>query len=89
VAKKGRYFIFGSIIGAIIALLFAPKSGKESREFILNKTRDAVNNPEEFKKNIKDKIKDIVENLSEYDEIIEPEEEIIISKMFEEEECEK
>ncbi|SHH30335.1 YtxH domain-containing protein [Tepidibacter thalassicus] len=86
-AKK-RYFLFGSIVGAVIALLFAPKSGKESRVLILNKTRDIVNNPEEFKLNMKNKVKSIIKRLSEDYETIEQQEEIIISKVFEEEESE-
>ncbi|MCT4507224.1 MAG: YtxH domain-containing protein [Tepidibacter sp.] len=84
-SKKSGYFIFGGLIGAIIALLFAPKSGKESREDVLNVTRDIVNDPEEFKTKVKSSMKNIIDRLSD-DEIINIEDEIIISKTFDKEE---
>ncbi|WFD10296.1 YtxH domain-containing protein [Tepidibacter hydrothermalis] len=83
--KKSGYFIFGGMIGAIIALLFAPKSGKESREDVLKTTRDIVNEPEEFKTKVKSYMKNIIDRLSE-DEIIQTQDEIVISKTFDEEE---
>ena len=39
------WFLTGSIIGATVAILFAPKSGKETRQIITDKTqagREAV-----------------------------------------------
>jgi len=39
------WFLTGAIIGATVAILFAPKSGKETRQFISEKThagREAV-----------------------------------------------
>jgi len=39
------WFLTGAIVGATVAILFAPKSGKETRQFITEKThagRDAV-----------------------------------------------
>lgn len=35
------YFIAGAAMGSAVALLFAPKSGAETREFISQKARDA------------------------------------------------
>jgi gas vesicle protein len=35
--SKLAYFLIGGGIGAIVALLFAPRSGKETREFIAQK----------------------------------------------------
>ncbi|WP_099189761.1 YtxH domain-containing protein [Tepidibacter mesophilus] len=84
-SKKSGYFVFGGIIGAIIALLFAPKSGKEYRDNIVSTTRDIVNEPEEFKAKTKNWIKDIINKLSE-EEIIQTQDEIVISKTFDEEE---
>ncbi len=83
-SKKSGYFIFGGIIGAIIALLFAPKSGRESREDVVNLTKDMVNEPEEFKTKVKSCMKIILDRLSE-DEIVQTQDEIIISKTFDEE----
>lgn len=36
-ASKVAFFLAGMGIGAILALLFAPKSGKETREYIVQK----------------------------------------------------
>ena len=39
------WFLTGAIIGATVAILFAPKSGKDTRQYITEKTqagRDAV-----------------------------------------------
>ena len=37
-----KYFFFGGIIGALAAILFAPKSGRETREMIASKTNRHV-----------------------------------------------
>lgn len=39
-ASKLAFFLAGIGIGAILALLFAPKSGKETREFIAQKAEE-------------------------------------------------
>ncbi|MFO7984871.1 MAG: YtxH domain-containing protein, partial [Desulfatiglandaceae bacterium] len=36
-----KYFVMGGMVGAVSALLFAPRSGKETRELISAKTRDS------------------------------------------------
>jgi gas vesicle protein len=36
---KGNYFLVGLGIGSLIGVLFAPKSGEETREYIAKKTR--------------------------------------------------
>ena len=35
------WFLAGAILGASVALLYAPKSGKETRKFIVDKTDEA------------------------------------------------
>jgi gas vesicle protein len=40
------WFLTGAIIGATVAVLYAPKSGKDTRQFLTDKTqqgRDAIN----------------------------------------------
>ena len=37
---RAMYFLIGASIGATVALLFAPRSGSETREFIAHKARD-------------------------------------------------
>lgn len=44
---RTMYFLIGASIGATVALLFAPRSGQETREFIVGKAKD-------FREGIKD-----------------------------------
>lgn len=39
-SSKVAFFLAGMGIGAILALLFAPKSGKETREFLTQKAEE-------------------------------------------------
>ncbi|OPJ55463.1 YtxH domain-containing protein [Alkalithermobacter paradoxus] len=87
-SRRCRYFLFGGIVGSLIALLLTPKTGKETREVIMEKTRDIVNNPEDFKMNLKYKLKNIIRSIYFENEIVSSENEIIISKEFKEEEVE-
>ncbi len=44
-SNRVAWFLTGALIGATIGLLFAPKSGKDTRQFLSDKThqgRDAV-----------------------------------------------
>ena len=36
------WFLTGAIIGATVAILYAPKSGKDARQFISDTSRDAL-----------------------------------------------
>jgi gas vesicle protein len=61
------FFLAGAGIGAILALLFAPKSGKETRDFISQKageSRDRVSaKSQEYRRQAEgyvDKAKDVV-----------------------------
>lgn len=38
--SKVAYFLAGMGLGAVVALLFAPRSGKETREYISNKAEE-------------------------------------------------
>lgn len=81
-SKKGGYFLFGGIVGAVITLLFSPKNGKEVRESILENTREFVNNPEEFREILNHRFKRLLNSISLEDDTMHTEEEIIISKEF-------
>jgi len=52
----------GAAIGAGLALLYAPKSGREMRENILDLTEDAVDKIKEYAKEAQEKIKNAVED---------------------------
>jgi gas vesicle protein len=55
-------FVAGAAVGAGLALLYAPKSGREMREDILDLTEDAVDKIKEYAKDAQEKIKSAVED---------------------------
>ena len=45
-SSRLAWFLTGAIIGATVAILYAPKSGKDTRQFLTDKTqqgREAIN----------------------------------------------
>ncbi|HEX9077974.1 MAG TPA: YtxH domain-containing protein [Desulfuromonadaceae bacterium] len=54
-------FVAGAALGAGLALLYAPKSGREMRETIADLTDDAVDKIKEYAKEAQDKIKSVVD----------------------------
>ena len=55
-------FVAGAAVGAGLALLYAPKSGREMREAIVDLTEDAVDKIKEYAKEAQDKIKTAIED---------------------------
>lgn len=53
-------FLAGAVIGGIVALLYAPKPGKELRADIKNKAGEAMDNAEEYISAAKNKAVDII-----------------------------
>jgi len=53
-------FLAGSVIGAIVALLYAPKPGKELRADIKNKAGELADSAEEYISAAKNKAVDII-----------------------------
>jgi gas vesicle protein len=47
VAARLTYFVMGATVGAVVALLFAPKSGRELREDLADATRKGVDRARE------------------------------------------
>ena len=81
-SKKGSVFILGGIIGAIIALLFSPRNGRQNREIVLENTKKFVNDPETCKCNVVSKLRFFIDKFKIDEEIMCTEDEIIISKDF-------
>jgi len=54
-------FVAGAALGAGMALLYAPKSGREMRETIADLTDDAVDKIKEYAKEAQDKIKSAID----------------------------
>jgi gas vesicle protein len=41
-SNRLAWFLTGAIIGATVAMLYAPKSGKDTRQYISDKSREAL-----------------------------------------------
>ena len=54
----GIGLLAGAIIGGVIALLFAPKSGKETRQFIKDKATEVVDAVKEKTSGVIDTVKE-------------------------------
>jgi len=54
-------FLFGAVVGAAVALLYAPKTGKETRAHLKKMTEDFVEDAEEIGTDLKEKGKKFVE----------------------------
>ena len=54
-------FVAGAALGAGLALLYAPKSGREMRDTIADLTDDAVDKIKEYAREAQDKIKNSLE----------------------------
>ncbi len=54
-------FLAGAAVGAGIALLYAPKTGREMRENIKDLTDDAVNKIKEYTREAQEKVKSTIE----------------------------
>lgn len=87
-SNKGRYFLIGSVIGFIVGLFLAPKKGSELRKEAKEKIDEIKEDPkavlDETISGVREKITSIVED-NDFDNINIVEDEIIISKTFEEE----
>jgi gas vesicle protein len=53
-------FLTGAAVGSIIALLFAPKSGKEFRADIKNKSQEFIDDAEGYLANAKEKASQLI-----------------------------
>lgn len=60
-ASKFAFFLAGVGIGAILALLFAPKSGKETRDYIAQKAEEGKGYVATRGKELRKQAEDVVE----------------------------
>jgi gas vesicle protein len=54
-------FVIGAVAGAAVALLYAPATGREMREFLSDKARDAARKASEAARVGRDVIKEVYE----------------------------
>ena len=59
--SSSKSFIIGALVGGIVALLFAPKSGKQLRNDISRKCDDVAQKAHEGFEEVKSKAKDLAE----------------------------
>ena len=60
-SNRLAWFITGAIIGATVAVLYAPKSGKDTRRFIADKTQQGREAVSETSKDIADASREMFE----------------------------
>lgn len=58
---KVLYFVVGAGIGAVIALLFAPRTGKETRELIAQKASEGKEYLSSAARNVQDKTQEVLD----------------------------
>lgn len=87
--KKGKYLLLGAFLGFIAGLFFAPKKGSELRRETKEKIEEVKESPkkvlQETFSGVKEKINNIIDDNFMDEDINICEEEIVISRSFDEE----
>jgi gas vesicle protein len=61
VIRTGNYFLVGLGIGSLVGVLFAPKSGADTRSYIAKKTREGDELARKKVREMRDRVEDSVE----------------------------
>jgi len=61
IIPKGDYFLVGLGIGSLSGVLFAPKSGEETREYIAKKTREGNELARKKARELRDRVEETIE----------------------------
>jgi len=59
-------FLLGGLAGAALAILFAPRSGKETREMLGERVRDGVERGREFREKAATRGREMLDDAGEY-----------------------
>ena len=59
--SKVSYFLVGLGIGALIGILFAPKSGEETREFLAQKAEEGKEYAQKKARELRERAEDLVD----------------------------
>ena len=88
--RRGKYLLIGAFLGFIAGLFLAPKKGSQLRKEAKEKFEEVKENPKEVLQGtlegVKEKINNIIDdNITDNDHIQISEDEIVISKTFNDE----
>ena len=61
IGPKVTYFLVGLGIGSLIGILFAPKSGEETREYLSQKVKEGSEYAQKKAQELKERVEDLVE----------------------------
>lgn len=59
--SKAAFFLVGLCIGSLIGILFAPKSGEETREYLTHKAKEGSEYAQKKAREMKERAEDLVE----------------------------
>jgi len=65
VGSKVSYFLVGLGIGALVGILFAPKSGEETREFLSTKADEGREYAQKKARELRERAEDLIERSKE------------------------
>jgi gas vesicle protein len=65
VGSKVSFFLVGLGIGALIGILFAPKSGEETREYLSSKADEGREYAQRKARELRDRAEDLIERSKE------------------------
>ena len=66
--SKLGYFLAGLGLGAVVALLFAPRSGEETRQYLRERAEEGVDDLKRRGRELKERAGEVVEKGKEYAE---------------------
>ena len=61
VGSKISYFLVGLGVGALLGILFAPKSGEETREYLSKKAEEGKEYAQRKARELKERAEDLIE----------------------------
>ena len=65
VGSKVSFFLVGLGIGALVGILFAPKSGEETREYLSNRADEGREYAQKKARELRDRAEDLIERSKE------------------------
>jgi gas vesicle protein len=65
VGSKVSFFLVGLGIGALVGILFAPKSGEETREYLSSKAEEGKDYAQKKARELRERAEDLIERSKE------------------------